>query len=104
MWIADCGLRIVDCGTEVPVGSLVAAFDVEGVLQDLHGERDDAVAQPVLDQRGGLLVREWIGARGACRLDVEFLEHLHREREVGVAQDRFGFLLFPASSAWVEMA
>ena len=33
----------------IPIGCLVALFDVEGILHDLHGERDDAVTQPVLD-------------------------------------------------------
>lgn len=75
----------------MPVGGLVAAFDVKGVLHDLHSERDDAVTQQVLDQCRGLLVRKWVGSCGACGLDVEFLGHLHRERVVGDAEDRFGY-------------
>jgi len=63
------------CGEDggIPIRSLVAFLDVEGILHDLHGEWDDAVAQPVLDERGGLLVGQGVGAGGTGGLNVEFL-------------------------------
>ena len=54
----------------------------------------DAVAEPVLDERGGLLMGQGICAGGAGRLHIELLQYLDREREVGATQDRSGLLVF----------
>jgi hypothetical protein len=40
----------------------------EAILHDLPNERDDAVTEPVSDQRGGFLVGQRVGAAGTCWL------------------------------------
>lgn len=70
----------------------MAFLQVERVLKDLGGERDDTVAEPVLDQGGRLFVRERVRACRARGLDKKFLKHLDRKREVWTCQDRSSLL------------
>ena len=73
----------------IPEGGRLSLLDIEGMQHDLRGDRDNTVAQPVLNQCRGFLVRQWVRACGAGGLNIKFLKHLNREREVWVAQDRF---------------
>ncbi len=57
----------------IPIRGLIAFFDVEGILHDLHGEWNDSVTQPELNESGGFLVGQGIRAGWTGGLNVKFL-------------------------------
>jgi len=71
----------------IPVGCLVAVFDVKGVLDGLHGERDDVETEPVANEGGGILVRIRQGTGGTGGLNIELLQHLDGQNKLVPLED-----------------
>ena len=66
----------------VPKGKSVCRFDFQCVFQDGDGVFLDSKAEPCPDQPSGDVMRQRIGSRGPGRLDIEFLQDLHRQRTI----------------------
>lgn len=72
----------------VPVRKAVCRRYLQRCGHDLQGDRLYPKPRPGRDQPGGDVVRQPIGAGRPCCLDIEFLEHLYRERSA-IAVEQF---------------
>jgi hypothetical protein len=66
----------------------VRRFDFQGAVKYREGDLLDLKSGPCGEKAYGGLVRQRAGPRGARRLNVEFLKHLHRQRSIVLSQQR----------------